>query len=160
MDGVGGTFKHRVFHDVKSAKRSIKNTEHFAVYAGSILNGITSLYMPVEEVLEEPENINSSQRIPGTLEVHKIARTFSTDGICKMGFYYTVVDEKPFHEQWYKSDGDPDVCGHAELPLSYSPDLTCAECHGTYAADQERWECNLCGQWFHEERFLTEEFIL
>ena len=43
MDGAGGTFKHRVFRDVKSAKGSIKNTEHFAVYAGSILNGITSL---------------------------------------------------------------------------------------------------------------------
>ena len=56
--------------------------------------------MPVEEVLEKPENIKSSLRIPGTMEVHKIARTFSRDGICKMEFCYTAVDEKPFHEQW------------------------------------------------------------
>ena len=71
--------------------------------------------MPVEEVLEQPENINSSPRIPGTLEVHKIARTFSTDGICKMEFYYTAVDEKPFNEQWYRKDEYPDVCSHTEL---------------------------------------------
>ena len=93
--------------------------------------------MPVEEVLEKPENIKSSLRIPGTMEVHKIARTFSRDGICKMEFCYTAVDEKPFHEQWYKKDGYPDVCSHIELPLSWNPDLTCTECHGTYAADQE-----------------------
>ena len=65
-----------------------------------MLNVITSFYMPVEEVLEEPENINISPRIPGTLEVHKIACTFSMDGICKMDFYCTAADEKPFHEQW------------------------------------------------------------
>ena len=55
--------------------------------------------MPIEEVLEEPENTNSSPRIPGTLEVHKLVRTFSTDGICKMEFHYTATDEKPFHEK-------------------------------------------------------------
>ena len=52
------------------------------------------------------------------------------------------MDEQPFHEQWYKKDGDPDVCGYAELLLSYNPDLTCAECHGTCAADREWLKCN------------------
>ena len=64
MVGVGGTIKYRVFRDVKSEKASIKNAEHFAEYAVLILNDITSLYMPVEKVLEEPENINSSPRMP------------------------------------------------------------------------------------------------
>ena len=50
----------------------------------------------------EPENINSSPKFSDNLEVHKIARTFLTDDICKMEFHYTAVDEKPFHEQWYK----------------------------------------------------------
>lgn len=59
------------------------------------------------------------------------------------------MDEQPFHEQWYKKDGDPDVCGYAELLLSYNPDLTCAECHGTCAADREWLKCNLCDQGFH-----------
>ena len=71
-----------------------------------------------------------------------------------MEFYYTAADENPFHEQLYKKDGEPDVCGHAELPLSYNLGLTCAECHGTYAADKEWLECNLCDQCFHEECFF------
>ena len=56
--------------------------------------------------------------------------------------------------QWDKKDGDTDVCGQAELPLSYNPDLTCAECHETYAADQEGLGCNLCDQWYHEESLM------
>ena len=84
--------------------------------------------MPVEEVLEEPENIKSLPRVPGTLEIQKLFPLFQ-----QMVF----VDEKTFHEQKYNKDGYPDICGHAERPLSYSPDLTCAECNGTYAADQE-----------------------
>lgn len=77
-----------------------KNLKHFAVYAGSVLNYITTLYIPIEKVLEEPENMDNSSITPGTLDVDKIARTFSTDGVCKMEFYYTTVDEKLFHEQW------------------------------------------------------------
>ena len=51
MDGVGGTINHRVFRDVKSGKVAIKNAEHFAEYSDTILSGITSLYMPIDEVL-------------------------------------------------------------------------------------------------------------
>ena len=71
-----------------------------------------------------------------------------------MKFYYTAVNENPFHEQWYKQDGDPDVCDQVEIQLSYNPHLTCGDCHGTYALDQEWLKCNLCDQCFHEECFL------
>ena len=118
MDGGGGTINHRVFRDVKSGKVSIKNDEHFAAHADAILNGIKSLYISIDEVLKEPEDIEkSSPRIDGTLEVHKIARSFSTDGVCKLEFFKTAVDEQPLHVQYCKKDRDPDVCGHAELPL-------------------------------------------
>ena len=116
MDGVGGTIKHRIFRDVKMGKVFIANAEHLAAHADAILNGIKSLYMPIDEVLEEPEDIEkSSPRIDGTLKAHKIARSFSTDGVCKLEFFKTVADEQPFHVPYYKKDGDPDVCGHAEL---------------------------------------------
>ena len=93
MDSVGGTIKRRIFRDVKSSKVSIANAEHFAAHADAILNGIKSLYMPIDEVLEEPEDIEkSSLRIDGTLEAHKIARSFSTDGVCKLKFFKTAVD--------------------------------------------------------------------
>ena len=111
--------------------------------------------MPIDEILEEPEDIDtSSPKINGTLEVHKVCRSFSVDGVCKMEFFDTAADEQPFHVQYYKKDGDPDVCGHAELPLSYNPDQICAECHGIYVINEEWLECNLCDQWFHEEWFF------
>ena len=53
IDGVGGTITHRVFRNVKCRKVTIKNAKGFAEYADAILNGITSLYMPVEDVLEK-----------------------------------------------------------------------------------------------------------
>ena len=160
MDGVGGTIKHRIFRDVKLGKVSITNAEHFAAHADAILNGIKSLYMPIVEVLEEPEDIEkSSPRIDGTLQVYKIARSFSTDGVCKLEFFKTVVDEQPFHVPYYKKDGDPDVCGQARLSLCYNLDQTCAEYHGIYAKDQEWLERSLCEQWFHEECFFLEVFF-
>ena len=73
MDSGGGTIKHRVFRDVKSGKVSIKNAEHFAAHADAILNGIKSLYISIDEVLKEPEDIEkSSPRIDGTLESIKL----------------------------------------------------------------------------------------
>ena len=98
MDGVEGTIKHRVFYDVKSGKVSITNAEHFAAHADAILNDTKSFYMPIDKVLEEPEDIEkSSPRIDGTLEAHKIARSFSNDGVCKLEFFKTAVNEQPFH---------------------------------------------------------------
>ena len=64
------------FFVILNLEKCKKNVEHFVVYAGSILNSITSLYISNEEVLKEPENIASFPRIFGNLEVHKIARTF------------------------------------------------------------------------------------
>ena len=94
MDDVGGTIKHQVFRDAKWGKVPITNAEHFAAHTDAILNGIKSLYMPMDEVLEEPKDIEkSSPRIDGALEVHNSARYFSTDGLCKLEFFKKAVDE-------------------------------------------------------------------
>ena len=53
-----------------------------------------------------------------------------------------------------QKDGDPDVCGHAELSLCYNLDQTYAKCHSIYTEGQEWLKCNLCDQWFHEECFF------
>ena len=54
-----------------------------------------------------------------------------------MEFHYIEVNKKPFHEECFKKDGDPNVCGNAELPLSYKLHLRRAECYGSYAANNE-----------------------
>jgi len=53
-------------------------------------------------------------------------------GVCKLEFYKTATDEVPFYEQWYRKDGDPEVCGHPELPLSFDPSMICAKCRMQY----------------------------
>ena len=76
--------------------------------------------MPIEEVLKEPENIISLSQIPGTLEVHKIARSFTNNDVCKLEFFCTAADSTYFQKQWYKKEDDGDVCGHNELPLAFN----------------------------------------
>ena len=45
MDGIGGTIKNKVYHDVISNKCLSKNAKDFAEYANKTLNGISSIYM-------------------------------------------------------------------------------------------------------------------
>lgn len=47
----------------------------------------------------------------------------------KLEFFKRAVDEEPFRVKCYKKDDDPDVCGHAELPLCCNAGQTCDECH-------------------------------
>ena len=43
MDGIGGTFKNKVYRDVMFQKCLIQNTKDFAAYANKTINGITSI---------------------------------------------------------------------------------------------------------------------
>ena len=132
MDGIGGTIKNKVFRDVKSGKIHINGAKSFAEHADHCINNITSLYLPLQNVLEEPDGIESAQKIPSTLQVHRVVRNFNDDGVCKLKFYRVANDDLPFHEQFYRKPGDPEVCDHELLPLSYNQDSTCAKCKGNY----------------------------
>ena len=48
------------------------------------------------------------------------------------------------------AEGDPEVCWHNELPLSYETDQTHGYCKERYKGNEEWLECD---QWFHEARF-------
>ena len=39
-----------------------------------------------------------------------------------MEFYELADETSPFHIQWYRKEGDPEVCGHNQLSLSYETD--------------------------------------
>ena len=97
--------------------------------------------MPLEEVLIEPESVSKAPKIPGTLEVHMVRRSFSSDGVCKLEFYHTIADQS-----WYRKDSDLVVCGHPELPLSFDPSMACAKCHVHYKKNEEWLECTMCDQ--------------
>ena len=101
----------------------------------------------------EPQDIETPPKIPRTLKVHKVLRTYNEDNVCKMEFYELADETDPFHIQWYRKEGDPEVCGHNQLPLSYEIDQTCGYCKERYKGNEDWLECKLCDQWFHEACF-------
>ena len=153
MDGVGGTVKNMIFQHVKSRKCVINGATDFAEYANKIINDISCLYLAENEIMAEPQDIEKSPKIPRTLKVHKVLRTYNEDNVCKMEFYELADETDPFHIRWYSKEGDPEVCGHNRLPLSYEIDQTCGYCKGRYKGNEEWLECKLCDQWFHEACF-------
>ena len=46
MDGICGTVKNLVFHDVKSSKCIINSAKEFAEYAEESIERISSMYLP------------------------------------------------------------------------------------------------------------------
>ena len=92
-------------------------------------------------------------------KAHVLVRTLEKDiflvlpGVCKLEFYHTAANQSPFHKQWCRKDGDSEVCGHLELPLSLDPNVTCAKCCVQYKKNEEWLKCTMCDQWFHEKYF-------
>ena len=101
MNGVGGTLKNIIFRDVMSEKCFIQNAEEFSNYANTVINGITSVYLPQNDLLTEPDNIEEAPKIPETLSIHKVVRGFNKNGICYFKFYFLPSDSDPFFIQYY-----------------------------------------------------------
>ena len=74
MDGIGGTLKNCVYRDVIFGKCVIDIPKPFVEHADKVVKGITSLYLPAEDVLIEPDNIKASQRIEDIFQIQMIKR--------------------------------------------------------------------------------------
>ena len=61
--------------------------------------------------MTEPHYIETSLKIPRTLKVHKVLRTYNEDNVCKMEFYEIANETDPFHIQWCRKDGDGNFVG-------------------------------------------------
>ena len=151
MDGIGGSLKNIVFRAVKSGKVVISTPEEFALYPDKAIAGISSLYLPESDVIDEPEMVQSAPAIQGTLKIHKVERRFNKAGICQLRFHTLTQEIAPFYTHWYRRETDAQVCGHED---GNSDDNTCSHCHTKYADDGSDWlQCPLCTQWFHEVCF-------
>ena len=155
MDGVGGIIENRVCRDVVSNKCLIKSAEEFSNYANKVVNGINSLYLPEADLLKDPDDIEEGPKIPETLSIHMLVRNINEDSVCSVQFFNLAIDIEPFLTQFYRMDGDSEVCGHELSPLSFDTDQTCAFNKGHYEGKVERPQCNICEQWF-QERCLLE----
>ena len=109
MSDVGGTVKKMIFRHVKSKKCVINGAKDFAEYANKIINGISCLYLAENEIMAEPQDIETSPKIKRTLKVHKVLRTYNEDNVCKIEFYKLADETDPFHIQWYCKEGDQEV---------------------------------------------------
>ena len=93
--------------------------------------------MAENEIIAEAQDIETSPKIPRTLKVLKVVRTDNKDNACKMEFYELAEATDPFHVQWCRKEGDPKVCGHNQLPLSYEINQTCGYCKERYKGNEE-----------------------
>ena len=106
--------------------------------------------MAENEIMAEPQDIETSPKIPRRLKVHKFVRTYNEDNVYKIEFYKLADETNPFHIQWYRKEGNPGVCGYIQLPLNYETDQTCGYCKDRYKGNEEWLDCKLCDHWFHE----------
>ena len=63
IDGIRGTIKNKVFHDVNSGKVHIEDAKSSAEYAGLTIDNIKSLYLLVNVVLEKPDDNDPAPKI-------------------------------------------------------------------------------------------------
>ena len=92
-----------------------------------------------------PQDIETSPKIPRALKVHKVLRTYN-EYVCKIEFCELADETDPFHIQWYRKEGDPEVCEHNLLPLNYVIDQTCGYCKERYKRNEEWLKCKSCDQ--------------
>ena len=52
--------------------------------------------LPIYELLTEPDNIENAPKIPETLSIHKVTRSFNEDNICFLDFFRVSNDDDPF----------------------------------------------------------------
>ena len=64
MDGIGRTIKNLVFRAVKSGKVSVRDPEEFAKAGNDIVLSVRSLYMPIEDLMEEPAEVANAPLSP------------------------------------------------------------------------------------------------
>ena len=70
-------------------------------YANKIINGISCLYLTENEIMAEPQDIETPPKIPRTLKIHKVLKTYNKDNACKMEFYELADETDPFQIQWF-----------------------------------------------------------
>ena len=95
MDGIGGTIKNVVFHQVKSRKVVINSPIEFCEAANKFVPSIKCLYQPESSLLEEPYDIENAPVIPNTLQIHRLCRETEEDAKASISFFGLSCDVNP-----------------------------------------------------------------
>ena len=100
MGGTGCIIKSKVFCDVNSVNVHVKDANSFAEYANLLIDNIKSPYLSVNDVREEPDDIDSAPKILSTLYVHQVKREFNLDGVSNFHFFKVVSDSFSFQRNF------------------------------------------------------------
>ena len=73
----------------------IYGAKDFAEYANKIINGISCLCLAENEIMAEPQNIQTSPIIPRTSKVHKVLRTYNEDNVMFVKWSFMNLLTKP-----------------------------------------------------------------
>ena len=92
MDGVGGTLKNVIFRKVKSGQVVVYTPEEFANFTNEIVPSIITIYLPKEEEIKEPSDIQESPAIKETLTVHKWEKSLNQRNDYSINFFKTAAD--------------------------------------------------------------------
>ena len=114
MNGVGGTIKNQVFQEVTSSRLTVSTPKEFSDAAQKLVPSITSVYLPLSKILEEPDDINEAPKIPETLQIRKVKRSYNLQGIPLIEFFKLSNEEIPYHTHYCDKPTDQEVCGHHE----------------------------------------------
>ena len=150
MDGVGGTANNVVFRDAMPGKCRINSPKELADYGDKRTEFVITVYLPECELFVEPNEVAKAPKIPQTLQVHKVIRHMSANGILYLQLFCLASDEKPFFTQCYRKEGDPEIYGHEVMDVEDGSH--CAKCREAENGS-DCLCCHLCGNLFHGDCF-------
>ena len=88
MDGVGGTVKNVVYRAVMSEKITVNSAKDFARQADKLVEGIKCVYLPMSNIMNEPDSIASTPYHPD-MKVHGVhGKTHHHE--CRISLYAAV----------------------------------------------------------------------
>ena len=133
MDGVGRIIKNQVYKEVKSSRLVIDTPHEFSMAAQTLVPPITTIYVPKNETIQEPNEMENTPVIPKIFQIQKVVRKFNSQGVACIEFYNLPNESKPY----------------------YVDENTCAHCSGRYGdPDMSEWlKLPICSSWFHEKCF-------
>ena len=98
IDGTGGTIENYVFQEIKSDRLSVRTPKEFSDAAQKLVPYITMVYLPLWEILEEPDNIIKHQIFLKLCKIHKVKSNYNLYGIpliefwtCQMKNYLIIL---------------------------------------------------------------------
>ena len=150
MDGVVGAIKNKAFREGKSGRLTITSPEEFSNTAERLVSKIVSIYLPINEMIEEPSYAKDAPKITDTFKIHKVVRKINKDAISSLDFYYLSADTEPFYREYSRKAEDRILCGHDESSMQDENKFALCGVDYDDCFDQEWLQCPSCSQWFHE----------